>query len=68
MTDAPERIWAYSPDKGQHAVYKPASKSTEYTRTDIADAAARKAYELARAEAAKSGAHIVRYDVAMGRK
>lgn len=35
MTDMPERIWAYMPEKGQHAVYKPASDATEYVRADL---------------------------------
>lgn len=65
---APDKIWVEEPEIFDGMGFWQETKSADlvqYTRADIADAAHRAGYELARAQAAELGAHIVAYDVAM---
>ena len=70
MSDAPERIWAWprlewTTDAGTWSSIE-LPRSTQYTREDVVDArvhaAHRAGYDAARADAAKSGWHLLNYD------
>lgn len=68
----PDKIWA-APAIVKNATGTPDGNWTdgpavgffEYTRTDLSDASHQAGYELARQQAAKLGAFIVAYDVAL---
>ena len=72
MSDAPERIWMFAANLQKYLPGggKIMMGDTQYTREDIVDArvhaAHRAGYEAARADAAKSGCHLLDYDVFMG--